>query len=141
GAASRATPAVAASRLARLIFEKGEPAQQFTHPHPRRFDALLQLFVLLLRIRGAAPRLRVMPSRCRAARGRRVFLEIGFGFEGARAPGGELLQHVAENRLQLVEDRGINPLLSVVRQAQPPGPAGPPRGSCPPRSRAACGWD
>src|SRR2546430_12868919 len=86
---------------------------------PRRLDALPQRFVVLLQIRHPDPRLHVRLGGSTPAA--RSLLQLSFGLDGTRTPDGQLIRHVAENRLELVEDLRISSL-SVVRQAHPPGP-------------------
>src|SRR5437879_3472507 len=104
-------------------------------PPPRGIHTLAQRPVLLFQVGDAAARLRV--GLCyRAAAPGPAFFELGFGLDGARAPAGQLVRHVAEHALQLVEHSTISPL-SVVRQAHPPAPSAPAPTARPPRARAA----
>src|SRR5207247_3841895 len=128
-ARGRAPPAPIA-RLARLLLQERQPAQQILHPDLRRFDSLAQQLVLLLHLGGAGLDLGVGPGGSRAARA--TLLQLGFGLLRARAPGGQLVRHVAEDRLELVAHlrtpprppHPCSPLppLAVVHQPRPPTP-------------------
>src|SRR5439155_1413592 len=50
-----------------------------------------------------------------------TLLQLRFGHDGARAPPGQFVRHVAKDGLELVEHLRISSL-SVVRQAHPPEP-------------------
>src|SRR5438874_1520131 len=67
-----------------------------------------------------------------------AFFQLRFGFQGTRAPAGELIRHVAEHRLQLIQHAPVNSL-SVVRQARPPAPAALLPAARPLRALAASG--
>src|SRR5439155_3643527 len=87
----------------------------------RGLAALLDRPVLLLQLRHAPSRPRVQlrrGSRCAA------FFWLGFRLDGTRPPQGKLGRHVAEARIELLENRRIRPL-SVVPQAHPPTPQDP----------------
>src|SRR5205814_10066653 len=106
-------------RLAGLVLEERQPPHQLPYPPPRRLDALLQVLVLLLEVGDAATYLGIEPRRRCAARLPVRLLEVGLGLEGARVPGGELVRHIAQHRLQLVQGPRISSF-SVVRQTRPP---------------------
>src|SRR5207247_1213889 len=131
GARRAAGPSTVASGLAGLLLEECQARQQIVHASARGLHALAQRLVLLLQIGDAVPHLGVGFRRhpCHARRPRPsapdpALLQLGFGLEGARAPAGQLVRHMAENRLQLLEHPPINPN-SVIRQARPPAPSAP----------------
>src|SRR6059036_879102 len=76
-------PPAPIARLARLLLQEREPAQEILHPDLRRFDSLAQQLVLLLHLGGAGLDLRVGPGGARAARA--TFLQLGFGLLRASA--------------------------------------------------------
>src|SRR6266571_2910113 len=67
-------------------------------------------------------------------------LELGLRLDGAGTPCGQLLRHVAEDGLEVVEHQRISPP-SVVHQARPPGPSGRAPVGRLRRPRVACARD
>src|SRR6266568_1118350 len=133
-----AAPATPSAALARLLLEEGEPREEIVHSPARRLDPLAQHLVLLLKIGDAVPDLGIELHGGAAAPA--ALPQLGFRLECARAPTRQLLGHVAQDGLQLVEHLHIRPL-SVVRQARPPGPSARARAVHPRRARGACARD
>ena len=101
----------------RLIFEKREASQQFSHSLPGCLHAKPKLAVFLFQVCDAMPRLGRYNRGGRVRRGR----WLRRGFLRAPLPRLELVRYVAKNDLELIQSPNISSF-SVVRQARPPKP-------------------
>src|SRR6185437_8687808 len=103
------------TRLTPLLFEEREPRHQVLQACPRGFHPLAQRAILRLHLRHPGPELGIgardgqrrsrggLRPRARDRAGPRPMTGLRLRLEGACAPARELLRHMADGALELIE--------------------------------------